>query len=214
VNRPLVIGVAGGSGSGKSTVVRQMLDRAPAVSVSLLRHDSYYCDHAELPLEERARINYDHPDSLETSLLVEHLQELIAGRSVEVPQYDFSTHRRLVETRRVDPQQVIIVDGILVLAEPELRKLCEIRAYVESDPDVRFIRRMLRDTRERERTVESVIAQYGETVRPMHLEFVEPSKRHAHVIIPFGAENVVAIEMLAAQLNERVRRAPEVRENA
>lgn len=214
MSRPLVIGVAGGSGSGKSTVVQQMLDRAPAVSVSLLRHDSYYCDHAELPLEERARINYDHPDSLETSLLVEHLQELIAGRSVQVPQYDFATHRRLAETRQVDSKPVIIVDGILVLAEPELRNLCEIRAYVETDADVRFIRRMLRDTRERERTVESVIAQYGETVRPMHLEFVEPSKRHAHVIIPFGSENTVAIEMLAAQLNERVRRAPEGLKNA
>lgn len=200
--------MAGGSGSGKSTVVRQLLDLVPAVSVSLLRHDSYYRDHEELPLEQRARINYDHPDSLETSLLAQHLRELIAGRSVDVPQYDFSTHRRLSTTRRVNPEPVIIVDGILVLAEPELRELCEIRTYVETDPDVRFIRRLLRDTRERNRSVESVIAQYGETVRPMHLEFVEPSKRHAHVIIPFGAENGVAIEMLAAQLRERVRRTP------
>lgn len=183
-----------------------MLDLVPGVSVSLLRHDSYYRDHAELSLEERARINYDHPDSLETPLLAAHLRALIAGESVDVPQYDFSTHRRLSETRRVDPEPVIIVDGILVLAEPELRELCEIRTYVETDPDVRFIRRLLRDTRERERSVESVIAQYGDTVRPMHLEFVEPSKRHAHVIIPFGAENSVAIEMLAAQLMERVRR--------
>lgn len=214
MNRPLVIGVAGGSGSGKSTVVRQMLDLVPALSVSLLHHDSYYRDHADLPLEERARINYDHPDSLETPLLAEHLRELIAGRPVEVPQYDFSTHRRLTETRRVEPQPVIIVDGILVLAEPELRELCEIRAYVETDADVRFIRRLLRDTRERQRSVESVIAQYSETVRPMHLEFVEPSKRHAHVIIPFGGENSVAIEMLAAQLKERVRRGPVVRGNA
>lgn len=208
MSRPLVIGVAGGSGSGKSTVVQQILDRVPAVSVCLIRHDWYYCDHGELPLEERARINYDHPDSLETPLLASHLRELVAGRPVDVPQYDFSTHRRLAETLRLEPAPVVIVDGILVLAEPELRELCEIRAYVETDPDVRFIRRLLRDTRERDRTVESVIAQYGETVRPMHLEFVEPSKRHAHVIIPFGAENSVAIEMLAAQLNERVRRTP------
>ncbi len=214
MGRPLVIGVAGGSGSGKSTVVRQMLDLVPDVSVSLLHHDSYYRDHKDLPLEERARINYDHPDSLETSLLAEHLRELIAGRPVEVPLYDFSTHRRLTETRRVDPEPVIIVDGILVLAEPELRELCEIRAYVETDSDVRFIRRMLRDTRERQRTVESVIAQYSETVRPMHLEFVEPSKRHAHVIIPFGRENSVAIEMLAAQLKARVQGAPVVRGDA
>lgn len=213
MSRPLVIGVAGGSGSGKSTVVRQMLDLVPAVSVSLLHHDSYYRDYENMPLEQRARINYDHPDSLETSLLAEHVRELIAGRPVETPLYDFSTHRRLTETRRVDPEPVIIVDGILVLAEPELRELCEIRAYVETDSDVRFIRRMLRDTRERERTVESVVAQYGETVRPMHLEFVEPSKRHAHVIIPFGGENSVAIEMLAAQLKERVRRAPVARED-
>jgi len=208
VSRPLVIGVAGGSGSGKSTVVQQILDRVPAVSVCLIRHDWYYCDHAHLPLEERARINYDHPDSLDTPLLADHLRELIAGRAVDVPQYDFSTHRRLAETRRLDPAPVVIVDGILVLAEPALRELCEIRAYVETDPDVRFIRRLLRDTRERDRTVESVIAQYGETVRPMHLEFVEPSKRHAHVIIPFGAENSVAIAMLAAQMTERVRRGP------
>lgn len=204
LDRPLVLGIAGGSGAGKSTVVRRVIERMPGIPVRLLHHDSYYRDHPDLPLEQRARINYDHPDSLETSLLVAHVQSLIAGEPIEVPEYDFSEHRRTGRTRRVEPAPVIIVDGILVLAEPELRQLMDIRVFVETDADMRFIRRLLRDTEERNRTVESVVEQYRETVRPMHLEYVEPSRRHAHVILPFGGENDVAIRMLVARLTEKL----------
>lgn len=195
-----MVGVAGGSGAGKSTVVAKVVDALTGVLVSLLHHDWYYRDDPDLSLEERARINYDHPDSLETSLLVDHLGALVEGRSVRAPQYDFAEHRRTSETVAVDPSPVIVVDGILVLADPALRELMDIRVYVDADADVRFIRRLLRDTRERNRTVESVVQQYRDTVRPMHIQFVEPSRRHAHVIIPFGAENDVAIRMLAARL--------------
>jgi uridine kinase len=204
---PLVLGIAGGSGSGKSTVVRQVIERMPGVAVRLLHHDSYYRDHPDLELEERAAINYDHPDSLETSLLVEHIRALVRGEPVEVPEYDFAAHRRTGRTRTVDPAPAVIVDGILVLADPELRSLLDIRVYVDTDADMRFIRRLLRDTKERRRTVESVVSQYRSTVRPMHLQYVEPSRRHAHVIVPFGGENEEAIGMLAARLRERVRRA-------
>lgn len=204
-DRPLVLGVAGGSGSGKSTVVRRVIERMPGIPVRLLHHDSYYRDLPDLSLEERAKINYDHPDSLETSLLVEHLRTLLRGEAVEVPTYDFAQHRRKEETRRVEPAPVLIVDGILVLAEPDLRELMDIRVFVQTDADMRFIRRLMRDTRERNRTVESVVTQYQKTVRPMHLQFVEPSRRHADVIVPTGGENEVAIRMLVARLNERIR---------
>lgn len=204
-DRPLVLGVAGGSGSGKSTVVRRVIERMPGIPVRLLHHDSYYRDLPDLSLEERAKINYDHPNSLETSLLVEHLEALLRGEAVEVPTYDFAHHRRREETRRVEPAPVLIVDGILVLAEPELRELMDIRVFVQTDADMRFIRRLMRDTRERNRTVESVVIQYQKTVRPMHLQFVEPSRRHADVIVPTGGENEVAIRMLVARLNERIR---------
>lgn len=204
--RPVVLGVAGGSGSGKTTVVRKILEGLEPTSACLLHHDSYYRQNPHLSLEQRARINYDHPDSLETSLMAEHLRELIAGRPVEVPIYDFTVHQRTPETRRVEPRPVVIVDGILVLAEPEIRELMDIRVFVDTDPDIRFIRRLLRDTRKRGRTVESVVRQYQETVRPMHLEFVEPSRRHAHIIVPEGGENSVAIGMLVARLRYLVAR--------
>ena len=203
-SRPLILGVAGGSGSGKTTVVSQIIQAMEPVPVSLLHHDSYYRDHPDLSDEERARLNYDHPDVLETPLLAEHLRELLAGRAVEEPVYDFTTHSRTDETRRIEPNPVVIVDGILILAEPELRELMDIRVYVETDSDLRFIRRLLRDTQERGRSVDSVIRQYQETVRPMHLEFVEPSRRHADVIVPFGRENRVAISMLVARLRAEV----------
>lgn len=202
--RPIVLGVAGGSGSGKSTVVREILAALAPTRACLLHHDSYYRDNADLTLEERRSINYDHPDSLETPLMAAHVRELVAGRTVEVPIYDFTIHRRTGETRHVDPAPVIIVDGILVLAEPELRELMDIRVYVETDPDVRFIRRLQRDMKERGRTLESVVRQYQETVRPMHLQFVDPSRRHAHVIVPWGRENRVAIGMLVARLKHLV----------
>ncbi len=204
--RPLVVGVAGGSGSGKTTVVRRMLEGLEPTSASLLHHDSYYRDNPQLTLEQRAAINYDHPDSLETPLMAEHLRTLLAGQPVEVPQYDFTVHRRMTETRRVDPRPLIIIDGILVLAEPELRDLMDIRVFVDTDSDIRFIRRLGRDTRKRGRTVESVVRQYQQTVRPMHLEFVAPSRRHAHIIVPEGGKNDVAIEMLVARLRYLVAR--------
>jgi len=203
-SRPLILGVAGGSGSGKTTVVSQIIRAMEPVPVSLLHHDSYYRDHPDLSDQERARLNYDHPDVLETPLLADHLRELLAGQAVEEPVYDFTTHSRTDETRRIDPNPVVIVDGILILAEPELRELMDIRVFVETDSDLRFIRRLLRDTQERGRSVDSVIRQYQETVRPMHLEFVEPSRRHADVIVPFGRENRVAISMLVARLRAQV----------
>ena len=205
--RPIVLGVAGGSGSGKTTVVRRILDGLEPTSASLLHHDSYYRDNPDLSLEERGRINYDHPDSLETPLMAQHVRELLAGRTVEVPQYDFTVHRRLTETRSVEPRPLIIIDGILVLAEPELRELMDIRVFVDTDSDIRFIRRLGRDTKKRGRTVESVVRQYEQTVRPMHLEFVEPSRRHAHIIVPEGGKNEVAIGMLVARLRYLVARA-------
>ncbi|MBK5096759.1 MAG: uridine kinase [Gemmatimonadetes bacterium] len=203
-SRPLILGVAGGSGSGKTTVVSQIIRAMEPVPVSLLHHDSYYRDHPEMSPEERARLNYDHPDVLETELLAEHLRELMAGRAVEEPVYDFTSHSRTNETRRIEPNPIVIVDGILILAEPELRELMDIRVFVETDSDLRFIRRLLRDTQERGRSMGSVIRQYQETVRPMHLEFVEPSRRHADVILPLGRENRVAISMLVARLRARV----------
>lgn len=202
--RPLILGVAGGSGSGKTTVVNQIIRGLEPIPVSVLHHDSYYRDRPELTDEERARINYDHPDSLETPLLAEHLRKLLAGQAVDEPVYDFTTHSRTSETRRIEPTPIVILDGILILAEPELRDLMDIKVYVETDSDLRFIRRLLRDTKERGRSVESVIRQYQETVRPMHLQFVEPSRRNADVIVPFGRENRVAISMLVARLRARV----------
>ena len=184
--RPMVIGVAGGSGSGKTTIAHAVVENVDAKKVSLIQHDAYYRDLAHLELEERQKINYDHPDSLETELLIHHLQELRAGRSVEVPLYDFSLHTRTANTTHVESEAVIMVEGILVLAEPELRKLMDLRIYIDTDPDLRFIRRLSRDITERKRTVESVTEQYLRTVRPMHLQFVEPSKRYADIIVPDG----------------------------
>lgn len=201
---PLILGVAGGSGSGKTTVVSQIIRGLDPVPVSLLHHDSYYRDHPDLSDAERSRLNYDHPDVLESELLAEHLRGLAAGRSVEEPVYDFTTHSRTDEKRRIEPNPIVIVDGILILAEPELRELMDIRVFVETDSDLRLIRRLTRDTKERGRSVDSVIRQYQETVRPMHLEFVEPSRRHADIIVPFGRENRVAISMLVARLRAQV----------
>ncbi|MCX7840161.1 MAG: uridine kinase [Anaerolineae bacterium] len=197
----LLIGVAGGSGSGKTTVSQAILDRVGRDRIAYLQHDAYYRDRSALPIEERARINYDHPDSLETDLLIEHLKQLRAGRAIEMPQYDFAQHVRKAETRRVEPRTVILVEGILIFADRILREMFDIKIYVDTDADLRFLRRLQRDITERGRTVESVIAQYLETVRPMHLEFVEPSKRYADVIIPEGGFNTIAIEMVVARIN-------------
>lgn len=197
----LLIGVAGGSGSGKTTVSHAILERVGRERIAYLQHDAYYRDRSSLPIEERARINYDHPDSLETDLLIEHLKQLRAGRAIEMPQYDFAQHIRKRETRRVEPRNVILVEGILIFADRTLREMFDIKIFVDTDPDLRFLRRLQRDITERGRTVESVIAQYLETVRPMHLEFVEPSKRYADVIIPEGGFNTIAIDMVVARIN-------------
>ncbi|MEE8392059.1 MAG: uridine kinase [Anaerolineae bacterium] len=198
--RPIVIGVAGGTGSGKTTVANQILQRVGAQLITYIPHDAYYRDHSHLPLHQRDQVNYDHPNSLETELLIEHLKELRAGHAVEIPIYDFTTHTRTQQTRHMEPAPVILVEGILVFAESKLRELFDVMLYVDTDADVRFIRRLQRDIEERGRSVESVCEQYLSTVRPMHLEFVEPSKRYANVIIPEGGFNEVAIEMVAARI--------------
>jgi uridine kinase len=198
--RPVVIGIAGGTGSGKTTVAEAIVRRIGPERIALIQQDSYYKDQSHLPMEERVRINYDHPDSIDTALLIRHLQELIAGRPVEVPIYDFTTYTRTPHTRRVEPRLVILVEGILVFVEKALRDLFDIKIYVDADPDIRFIRRLQRDLAERGRTLESVIQQYLSTVRPMHLEFVEPSKRYADIIIPEGGFNTVALDMIIARI--------------
>jgi uridine kinase len=198
--RPVIVGVAGGTGSGKTTVVEQILKGLDSNSVALIQHDSYYRDRSHLPEQERAKINYDHPDALETTLLVEHLNRLLAGEPVDIPIYDFATHIRRPECRGVEPRKVIVVEGILILADPALRKLFDIKVFVDTDADIRFIRRMERDIAERARTRESVVGQYMESVRPMHQEFVEPSKRYADVIVPEGGYNLVAVDMLITKI--------------
>ena len=195
-----VIGVAGGSGSGKTTVVRRIVDSLGPEQVTLLDHDRYYRDRNDLRLEERAALNYDHPDALETDLLVQHVRELKAGRTVDVPQYDFTRHARLSETETFQPRRALIVEGILVFTDAALRDLMDIKVFVDTDSDTRFIRRLQRDVAERGRTMESVIDQYQSTVKPMHLEFVEPSKRYADVIIPLGGHNTVAVDLLLTML--------------
>ena len=200
--KPIIIGVAGGTGSGKTTVSQEILRRVGAERIVFIQHDSYYRDRSHLSLEERARLNYDHPDSLESEFLVSHLQQLRAGQPVEIPVYDFTTHTRTEETRCVEPKWVILVEGILIFVEPALREMFDVKIWVDTDADVRFIRRLRRDITERGRTVESVIEQYEETVRPMHLEFAEPSKRYADVIIPEGGFNIVALDMVVARILE------------
>jgi uridine kinase len=198
--RPVVFGVAGGTASGKTTVATTILEAVGASQVAYLPHDAYYRDLSYLPLPDRARLNYDHPESLETELLIEHVEQLVVGNAVPVPVYDFTEHRRTAETVLVEPSPIILIDGILIFTNRDLRKLMDIKIYVDTDADVRFIRRLERDMNERGRSLESVIDQYMRTVRLMHLEFVEPSKRYADVIIPFGGLNRVATEMVVAQL--------------
>jgi len=198
--RPILIGVAGGTGSGKTTVANNVLEQVGTEHIAYIPHDAYYRDLSHLKPDMRAKVNFDHPDSLESELLVEHLKQLRMGRAVEIPVYDFTTHTRTDETERVEPAPVVLVEGILVFVEPELREIFDIKLYIDTDADVRFIRRLMRDIRQRGRSVEAVCEQYLSTVRPMHLEFVEPSKRYADVIIPEGGFNEVAIEMVAARI--------------
>ncbi len=198
--QPLVIGVAGGTGSGKTTVAHAILEQAGTDQISLLQHDAYYHDLSDLPPAQRAMRNFDHPDALDNRLLIQHLQDLRAGRAIEVPIYDFTTHSRTGQTRRLGPNLIILLEGILILADEALRRLLDVKIFVDTDADIRFIRRLQRDIAERGRTMDSVIRQYLETVRPMHQQFVEPSKRYADIVIPEGGFNQVAIELIAARI--------------
>jgi len=193
---PLVIGVAGGSGSGKTTVVRRIVESVGPDDVTVLEHDRYYRERNDLRLEERAALNYDHPDSLETDLLVHHVRQLRSGRAVSPPAYDFALYARRPSSETALPRRAIIIEGILIFTDAALRNLMDIKVFVDTDDDTRFIRRLQRDISERGRTVQSVIDQYLATVKPMHLDFVEPSKRYADIILPQGGHNVVAIDML------------------
>ncbi|MGA9532402.1 MAG: uridine kinase [Anaerolineales bacterium] len=197
----VVIGIAGGTGSGKTTVADVILARVGAHNIALLPHDAYYKDLSDLPAQQRKIVNFDHPDSLDTPLLVEHLRRLHSGEAVRVPVYDFSSHSRTDDWVEIRPQPVVLVEGILIFAEAALRELFDVKIFVDTPADIRFIRRLQRDLIERGRTIESVIHQYQTTVRPMHLEFVEPSKRYADVIIPEGGLNTVAMDMVVARID-------------
>lgn len=200
MTRSLIVGIAGGTGSGKTTVAHKLAAAMPAGRCVTLEHDAYYRDQGHLPLDERARINYDHPASLESTLLAEHLRALRDGRGVDVPSYDFATHTRRPETRRVEPAPVIIVEGILVFVEAALRDQMDIKIFVDTDPDIRLMRRIRRDLEHRGRTFQSIRDQYYATVRPMHLEYVEPTKRWADLIVPEGGDNRVALDVLLGLL--------------
>ncbi len=205
MNQPLIIGIAGGTGSGKTTVTYKILERLDISKVAVIEHDAYYKDITSFNGRQPSEINFDHPDALETSLLIEHLKKLKKGETIHSPIYDFKTYTRLKETIVIPPRNIIIIEGILIFAEKELRDLMDIKIYVDTDADERLLRRLRRDLIERGRSIESIISQYNSTVKPMHLEFVEPSKRWADVIIPKGGENKVAIDMVAAKIIEMLR---------
>lgn len=201
---PFVIGVAGGSGSGKTTVTRRVMETVGSPNVAVLSQDNYYRDQSDIPFEARLKTNYDHPAAFDWALLREHLDALLAGVPIEMPEYDFTQHTRSSKTTPVLPGRVVVLEGFFALYDEEIRKRMHLKVFVDADADVRFIRRLLRDTRERGRTPESVIEQYLEYVRPMHLSFVEPSKRYADVIIPHGGMNEPALDMLAARIQAAV----------
>lgn len=200
LHRPVFIGMAGGTGSGKTTVTQAILGQLPGESVTLIEQDSYYRNLSHLPFSERIKNNFDHPEAFETELLVQHLGALSRGETINKPLYDFVTHTRRAETTPVEPRDIIVVEGILVLEDQRLRDMLDIKIFVDTDADVRILRRMVRDINERGRTMDSVINQYLTVVRPMHLQFVEPSKRYADIIIPEGGENRVAIDIIAAKI--------------
>ena len=202
--KPLVIGISGGTGSGKSTVARKIVEGLPAESVEILDHDSYYRDRSDLSIDERAKLNFDHPDALDNDLLAHHLEELRAGRSVDVPVYDFKTHARLSERRRVQPTQILVVEGILVFVEERLRRLLDVKVFVDTDADIRVFRRIRRDIEQRGRSFQTIREQYYSSVRPMHLQFVEPSKRWADLIVPEGGENHIAIDLILGKLRHHL----------
>jgi uridine kinase len=204
---PIIIGVAGGSASGKTTVSQAILRRVGPERIAYIPHDLYYHDLSHLPIEQRSQFNFDHPDSLDNDLLARHLDALSAGQPVDAPTYDFATYARLPATRTILPLPVILIEGILIFTEPALRRRMHIKLFVDADPDLRFIRRLQRDVEKRGRSVDSVITQYLTTVRPMHLEFVEPAKRYADLIIPEGGRNMIAIDMVVARIEAELQHA-------
>lgn len=201
----LIIGIAGGTGSGKSTVVRKISENFKGSEIVVIPQDSYYKDNSHLPLEERLKLNFDHPDSIDFELLIEHLQQLRAGRSVEQPTYSYITCTRGEETVKVEPAQIIIIEGILIFTNSELRKLLDILVYVDADPDDRLVRVISRDIIERGKSVENVLERYEKTVKPMHLQFIEPTKRYADLILPQGGHNKVGIDILIATIEKAIQ---------
>lgn len=205
--RPLIIGIAGGTGSGKSTVAKRVAESLPGAQVAFIDMDAYYRDHRHLTLEERRRVNWDHPDAFDTALLAEHLEALSRGEAIDKPVYDFVSHSRAPETVRIHPADVIVIDGILLLVDERVRDACDVKVFVDTDADVRLIRRIRRDMAVRGRPLEEILEQYLHTVQPMHLQFVEPSKRYADLVIPRGGENAVAIDLLLASIARRLEGA-------
>jgi uridine kinase len=204
VPKPLIIGIAGGSGSGKSTVARNVADNLDGLSVAFIDMDAYYRNFTELSLDERRRLNWDHPDAFDYQLLTDHLERLAARETVPKPVYDFVTHLRSDEVVPIDPSDVVVIDGILLFVDERVRDLCDVKVFVDAEADIRLIRRIQRDLRKRGRPLDEIIDQYLSTVQPMHLQFVEPSKRYADIIVPRGGHNSVAIEMIVAKIRQRL----------
>jgi uridine kinase len=209
MKKPIIIGVAGGTASGKTTVSQKILEQIGDDHLTYVQHDAYYRDLSHLPLKQRQAVNFDHPDALENELLIAHLEALLQGQAVQIPVYDFARYIRTDQLKRIEPRPVILVEGLLIFVDKQLRQMMDIKIYVDAAADLRFIRRLRRDVEERDRTVGHVIKQYLETVRPMHMEFVEPSKRYADLIIPRGGQNVKAIEMVVAQIQRMLEPASE-----
>jgi uridine kinase len=202
VKKPLIIGITGGTGSGKTTVTKEIIKSISTDNVVVIEQDSYYKDQSDISFEERVNTNYDHPDAFDNALMIKQLKDLLEGKAIEKPIYDFETHNRKTETEIVEPKDIIILEGILILFDKEVRDLLDIKIYVDTDSDVRIIRRILRDIKERGRTLDSIIVQYMGTVRPAHLQFIEPTKRYADIIIPEGGYNKVAVDIIVAKINE------------
>ncbi|AWI03908.1 uridine kinase [Clostridium drakei] len=202
MKRPILIGITGGTGSGKSTIAKEIYNKFGEDCIAMIEQDSYYKEQSHLSMEERVKTNYDHPNAFDTLLLIEHLKKLLKKQAIDKPVYDFESHNRKKETIRIEPREIVIVEGILVLEDEEIRNLLDIKLYVDTDADVRIIRRILRDINERGRTVDSVINQYLNVVRPMHMQFIEPTKRYADIIIPEGGHNKVAIDIIVANIKQ------------
>ncbi|WP_124041233.1 uridine kinase [Clostridium perfringens] len=202
MKRPIFIGITGGTGSGKSTIAKEIYRQFGEDCIAMIEQDSYYKDQSHLSMEDRVKTNYDHPNAFDNNLLVSHLESLLNGHSIQKPSYDFSIHNRIEDTTKIEPKEIVIVEGILILEDPRIRELLDIKIYVDTDADVRIIRRMVRDINERGRTIESVINQYLNVVKPMHNQFTEPTKKFADLIIPEGGHNKVAIDIIVAKIKE------------